>query len=351
MLDSAFLLRRQAPGFWLPAFCYAGGLAFGLGVSAVLLVNAGVPPEALIDEFLIATFMTSDGQSQTLTAALPLILVGLASAVAMRVRFWNIGIEGQLWLGAMAATWIALNGIGPAPFQLALMALLASVAGAVWIAIPLVLKQRFGVNEVISTLLLGNVAFLLVQHLLFGVWRDPANSFPVTAAFSDAARFALLGWGQLHAGLYVVVAVAAAVWFSLEYSRLGFHADAVGSNADTARASGLPVTRTIVGLVLLSGALSGLAGMLIVAGTEHRLNQSVGNGYLFSAIVIAYLARARPLWVIVVAVALGSIFTAGSVLKVFYSISEAMITLVQGTVLISILMAQFFSTYSLSRRG
>lgn len=351
MLDAAFLVRRQAPGRLLSSLCYVGGLAFGLAVSAALLVQAGVPSGALVDEFLIATFLTSDGLAQTVTAALPLVLVGLASAVAMRVRFWNIGVEGQLWLGAVAATWIAIDGGGPDVLRLPTMLLLAAVVGAGWIAVPLVLKLRFGVSEVISTLLLGSVAFLLVQHLLFGVWRDPATGFPVTAAFAEAARFGALGWGQLHGGIVVVLVIAAVVWFALEHTRVGFYADAVGLNAKAALANGLPVSATIVGLVLLSGALSGLAGMIIVAGTEHRLNQSVGNGYLFSAIVIAYLARARPLWVVVVALALGAVFTAGSVLKVFYGISEGMIVLVQGTVLNSILMAQFFSTYSLSRPG
>ncbi len=349
MLDAAFLVRRQQPPLWLSALCYAAGLAVGLAVSALLLVNAGVPADALVDEFLVATFLTEDGLSQTMTAALPLILVGLGSAVAMRVRFWNIGIEGQLWLGAIAATWVALSGFGPESLRLPLMLALSAAAGAGWILISLVLKLRWGVSEVISTLLLGSVAFLIVQHLLFGVWRDPANSFPVTTIFPPAARFPALGWGPFHGGVAVVVAVTLAVWFLLGHTRLGFYADAVGLNPRTATAAGLPVRATVIGLVLLSGALCGMAGMLIVAGTEHRLNQSVGTGYLFSAIVIAYLARARPLGVVVVAVALGAIYTAGNVLKVFYSISEAMIVLAQGAVLMALLMAQFFSTYTLNR--
>lgn len=349
MLDTAFLVRRQNPGFLLTSLSYVGGLLVGLTVSAVLLVHAGVPASALVDEFLIATFLTSDGLSQTATAALPLVLVGLASAVAMRVRFWNIGVEGQLWLGAIASTWVALNGSGPEVLRLPAMFVLAALAGAAWIAIPLFLKLKWGVNEVISTLLLGSVAFLLVQHLLFGVWRDPSNSFPVTATFPVASWFPVLGWGQLHAGIFLVAAIALSIWFVMEHNRVGFYADAVGFNAKAARATGLPVLSIALGLVLLSGALSGVAGMMIVAGTEHRLNQSVGNGYLFSAIVIAYLARAKPLWVVVISFALGAVFTAGNVLKVFYSISEAMIVLMQGAVLMSILMAQFFSSYSLKR--
>ncbi|WP_246706435.1 ABC transporter permease [Rhizobium laguerreae] len=349
MIDTAFLVRRHAPSPVLSGLCYAGGLLFGLGVSAALLVQAGVSADALVDEFLVATFLTSEGLSQTLTAALPLALVGLSSAVAMRVRFWNIGIEGQLWLGAIAATWVALEGIGPETLRLPLMLVLAAFAGAAWIALPLWLKLKWGVNDVISTLILGSIAFLVVQHLLFGVWREPSTNFPVTAFYPESSRFAAVGWGQLHYGLLVVIAVTAVLWYALEYTRLGLYADAVGYNAKAAQAAGLPVRLTIIGLVLLSGALSGLAGATIVAGTEHRLSQVVGNGYLFSAIVIAYLARAKPIWIVLVALALAAVFTAGNVLKVFYGISEGMIVLVQGTVLISVLMAQFFSTYSLSR--
>lgn len=349
MLDSAFLVRRQQTSFWLSVGSYAGGLFAGLAISAFLLIRAGVPPGTLVDEFLVTAFFTSSGFAQTATVALPLAMVGLASALAMRVRFWNIGIEGQLWAGAVAATWVAIGQIGPEPLRLPLMVVLGIVAGAGWIALPLLFKLRWGVNEVISTLLLGNVAFFLVQHLLFGVWRDPASSFPITTAFPSASRFSPVGWERLHSGLWLALAVAGLVWLLLERSRVGFYADAIGKNLKTAEASGLPVLPTVVFFVLLSGGLAGLAGVMIVAGTEHRLNQAVGHGYLFSAIVIAFLARAKPLWIVVVALIVGAIYTAGNVLKVFYSISEAMIVLMQGTVLMSILMAQFFSTYSIHR--
>ncbi|WP_334174519.1 ABC transporter permease [Pseudoxanthobacter sp.] len=350
MLDATVLVRRQQTPLWLSVTAYAGGIVVGLALSAALLIVAGVPPDALVDEFLVATFFTSDGLSQTVTAAIPLVLVGLSAAIAMRVRFWNIGIEGQLWLGAIAATWVALNDIGPAAVRLPLMLAAAFAAGMAWIALPLWLKRRFAVSEVISTLLLGNIAFLFVQHLLFGAWRDPANSFPISAAFDDAEVFApLFGWGQVHAGLWISLAAGIVVWFVLERTRLGFYAEAVGLNPATARATGLPVTLTVSLLVLASGGLSGVAGAMVAAGTEHRLNQSLGNGYLFSAIVIAFLARARPLAVVVIAFVLGGVFTAGSVLKVFYSVSEAIIVLIQGVVLMAVLVSEFFARYRLNR--
>jgi len=349
MLDSAILVRRQEPSFWLNAACYAGGLAAGLMLSVLLLIWAKVPPEAIVEELVVQAFFTAEGFAQTTTAAVPLILVGVATVITMRLRFWNIGIEGQLWLGAIAATAVALGDLGPETLRLPLMLAAAFAGGAAWMAIPLVLKLRWGVSEVISTLLLGSVAFLLVQHLLFGVWRDPATGFPISAAFDPAERFALLGWGQLHAGLWVALAAGLLAWLLLDHTRLGFYARAIGLNRKAAAAAGMPVGGTIALLVLGAGGLCGLAGAAIVAGTEHRLTQSIGTGYLFSAIVIAFLARAQPVAAVLIAFAVGGIFTAGGVLKVFYSVSEAVVVLIQGTVLMTVLVSHFFSAYHLTR--
>lgn len=350
MLDSALLIRRQRVPLWLSVASYAGGLVFGLAVAALILVRLGVPLPALWQEFVVQTFLTEQGLGQTLTATVPLILVGLGTALALRVQFWNIGIEGQLWLGAMAATWVSINDVGPEALRLPLMLGLSLVAGALWIALPLVLKLRWNVSEVISTLLLGSIAFLWVQHQLFGAWRDTTTGFATSPTLDQVERLPLLGWGQLHAGLWVALAavvVAAAVIF---FTRLGFYARAVGANRRAARAAGLPVLLSVSTLVLGSGALCGLAGATIVAGTEFRLSQSIGAGYLFSGIVIAYLARSNPLAVLVVSFLLGGIYTAGGVLKVFYGVSEAMVLLVQGVVLLSVLAAQLFSDYRIAMR-
>ena len=343
---SATLLRRQDAGRLRPIFSYLGGLAFGIALSAAILIAAGVPPDALIDEFLVQTFLTSDGLAQTVTAAGPLILVGIASALAMRIRFWNIGVEGQMWVGAIAATFVAIDHVGPEATRLPLGLALAFAAGALWIWPMLAMKTRFGINEVITTLLSANIAFLLVQHLLFGVWRDPASSFPITVEFPPASQFTMIGWGQVHTGVFLCLGIAVVAWLLMEFSPLGYFATAIGFNPKAAAETGLPVRRVTTMLVLASGGLAGLAGGLVLSGTQHRLSQTLSSGYLFSAIVAAYLARSNPLGVIVTGVALAAIYTASDVLKVFYSVSEAVIVLVQGVVLMSILIAQFFTQFS-----
>lgn len=350
MLDGTLLIRRQSAPGWLRTACYAGGLVFGLGLSAILLNAMGIGWSDLYLEFVVQTFMTAQGLGQTVTAATPLILVGLGTALAMRVHFWNIGIEGQLWCGAMAATWVSIHDAGPESLRLPLMMGAAMAAGLLWIAIPLALKLVWSVSEVISTLLLGSIAFFWVQHMLFGAWRDTTTGFATSPSFDPSERLPQLGWEQVHGGIWIALAAVLVCAWLTGISRLGLQAKAVGENLRAARASGVPVFTTIAVFVLGSGALCGLAGGVITAGTEYRLSQSLGAGYLFSGIVIAFLARANPLAVLVVAFALGGITTTGGVLKVFYGISEAVVLMAQGIVLLSVLAAQLFADYRLSER-
>lgn len=353
MFDRITLVRRQDVPWTARTATFLGGLGFGLALSCVLLVAAGVPAESLIDELVVQVFLSSDGLAQTVTAAAPLILVGLCSALATRVRFWNIGIEGQLWLGAIAAAAVGIVDIGPEAIRVWLMMLAALAAGALWIVPPLVLKTRFGVSETVLTLLLSNVGFLCVQHLLFGAWKDPNNGFPVSPQMGPTEQLARFGWGNVGMGTALALVIAVLAYVFIDRSRIGLQGRAIGLNPITARAAGLPVTATIALMVLLSGALAGLAGGVIVAGTEFRLTQYLGNNYTFSGITIGFLARTHPLGVIVAAFGVGGMFTAGSSLKVFYGMSDAVVVLIQGIVLISLLSAQFFSTYRLSvaRRG
>ena len=167
MLDTALLIRRQDVPVWLSVATYAGGLTFGLCAAALCLVQLGVPADALWQEFVVQTFLTQQGLGQTLTAAIPLVLVSLGAALSMRVRFWNIGIEGQLWLGAMAATWISLHDFGPGPLRLWLMMAAALVAGALWMALPLALKLLWNVSAGRATTPLDAwpLAFLMALFL------------------------------------------------------------------------------------------------------------------------------------------------------------------------------------------
>jgi simple sugar transport system permease protein len=277
------------------------------------------------------------------------VFAGLAGAVALKVRFWNIGIEGQLWLGAVGATFVALNDVGPESIRLPLMALGAMIGGMLWIALPGLVKMRFGVSEIISTLLLNYVALLLVQHLVFGAWKDPQQNFPYTAGFDPAEQLARLGWGKTHAGLVVALVAVVAVWLVCERSRWGAYMRAVGANREVARATGVPVLATIVLAIALSGALAGLAGFSVAAGEEHRLTQHLGVGYGFSGILIAFLARFRAFGVLIASVLVAELYVAGESLQQFYQLPAALIELIQAIILFSVVGAEFFARYRVHR--
>ena len=341
--------RRNITGLHSAA-ALGGGLVFGLGVSFLVLLANGIAMHEVMDEFISFVFFSNAGLASVAVEATPLVLAGLAGAVALKVRFWNIGIEGQLWLGAVGATAVALYDIGPEWARLPLMAAGAMAGGMLWIALPGLFKMRFGVSEIISTLLLNYVALLLVQHLVFGAWKDPQQNFPYSAGFdAPFEQLGRLGWGKTHSGLIIAVLAVVVVWLVTERSRWGAYMRAVGANRDVARAMGVPVTATIVFAIALSGALAGLAGFSVAAGEEHRLTQHLGVGYGFSGILIAFLARFRAVGVLVAAILVAELYVAGESLQQFYQLPAALIELIQAIILFSVVGAEFFARYRLHR--
>ena len=351
MLNRIYLVSRQQIPYWLRLTTFCSGIIAGLACCVFILMASGVSFRDIVNEFVVFVFLDESGFVLTLTSFIPLALVGLAAAAAIKLKFWNIGIEGQMWVGTIAATAVATYDIGPEGFRLLLMFLAAAVAGSLWIGIPAVLKLRYGVNEIITTLLLSYVAFLLVRNLLFGVWRDPNSGFPASAMYDpEIEQLAKLGWGSLHSGIWIALGAGMIWWWIMNISRFGFMMDAVGANPLAAKAAGLPVTATIVGAVILSGGLAGVAGLVIVAGQEYRLTIHIAEGYTFSAIVIAFIARFNPIGVLIAAFVIAGIYTAGETLKVFYQLPNAIVILLEAVILLSLLIAEFFSRYNFGLR-
>jgi ABC-type uncharacterized transport system permease subunit len=333
---------RQHASLAFQALVVAGGAAVGLLIAALILMASGVGLSALADEFVVAIFSNPRNLSAVLVQAAPLLIVGLSAAVAFRVRLWNIGIEGQMIFGSIAATAIAINDVGPASLRLVLMGLAAAIAGLAWIVVPALLRLRLGINEIISTLLLNYVAFNFLLHLLYGSWRDPKSSFPNSEQFDAAERLGLVGWENLTYALPLALVLAALMWWLLGVSRFGFFTRVVHANPRMAAAAGLPVTAVILVSAMLSGALSGLAGFAISAGVEYRLTQSYFVGYGFSGILIGFLARNNPIAAILVAFLVAVLFVAGQSLQVFYQIPGSMVQLVQAIIVISVAASDFF---------
>ena len=347
MLERLTLERRTGAPAGLRVASYIGAVAFALAVSLAILVGTGVPTDALLQELVVEVFFDREGLAKTITVATPMMLVGLSAALCLRLKFWNIGIEGQLLLGGIFATTVALYDIGGS-LRLPVMLLAAALGGALWIAVPLVLRLRLAVSEVIVTLLLSKVAFLLLQHLLFGAFRDPTHNFPSSPVFDMVERLPRIGFGSVHLGVFVALLACVLCAFLIHRTRFGFAANLTGENASAAQALGYPTLRIMAVMILLGGAMAGLAGGIVVAGTEFRLSQQIGLFATFNGIVVAALARNEPLAVPLVAFLLAGLAVASASLKVFYGVSEGIVLVIKGTILISLVTAQFFTTFRLT---
>lgn len=332
-------VRLDIP-LWARGLISLAAVIFGLILSAAILALAGVAPSRLVTEFASSI---ADPQSfqATFNQAAPLILIGIAASFAFRARFWNLGIEGQMIMGGIAATAISLGKIGPDDLRIALMALAAMLAGMAWVALPTVLKYALGINEIITTLLLNYVAQYALYDLLFGAWKDPADSFPHSAAYAATERLPVIGeW--IQSGLVIALVVALAAFWLLQISRIGFYLRFVFANADMAHRMGVPTRRIVAAVVLASGGIAGLAGFVVPSGMEGRLTQGFFEGYGFSAVLIAFLAQNNPLVAGVVAVLVAVLFVTGQSLQIFYQIPFAMVQLIQAIIVMCVAGANFF---------
>ena len=238
----------------------------------------------------------------TLVRAVPLILTGLAVAIAFRAGIWNIGAEGQLYAGAVAGTalGLALPEAATAWVVIPAVMMAGAVAGAAWVVVPAWLKLRSGVSEVITTILMNFVAIHLAGWLVHGPMQEPRGVFPQSEAVSEAARLPLLvGGTRLHLGFALAIVMAVALWAFLRFTVAGFQVRAVGANPEAARVAGrLRSRRTLLWVFLASGALAGLAGAVEVSGVTYSLYEDLSPGYGYTAIAVALLAGLSPLGVL-----------------------------------------------------
>src|SRR5262245_36399578 len=217
---------RQHMSPWMQALILGCALVVGLGISAALLVAAGVKPSALFDEFIVENFSDPENLHAILFQAAPLIFVGVSAALAFRVRFWNLGIEGQMIWGGIAATAVSFYDIGPPATRIPLMMLFAAIAGMAWIIVPLWLRMRWRVNEIIVTLLLNYVALNFLLHLLYGPWLDPKDNFPHSPQFRAFERLPELGFG-ISSALVLAILLPALIGCLVIFMRLVFYTNFV----------------------------------------------------------------------------------------------------------------------------
>ena len=275
--------------------------------------------------------------SATLVRATPLLLAGLGVALAFRAGVWNIGAEGQLLIGAAAAAIAALaleRPLGALALPIALLS--GAAAGAAWAGIAAFLRQRFGVLEVISTIMLNFIAAFLVGYLVRGPMQEPTHIYPQSETLDAAVRLPrLLPGMRLHLGAVIALAVAPLLWWSLRRTAAGFRIRAVGANPDAARSAGvIDVERTRTGAFIVSGALAGLAGAVELTGVTFALYENLSPGYGFTAIAVALLARLDPLAVVVTAILFGGLESGALAMQREAGIPAATVSVVEGALIL-----------------
>jgi ABC-type uncharacterized transport system permease subunit len=319
--------RRLTTPRWLAVAVPVASLVAAFAAAAVVLLAAGKDPIATYSRLFDRAFFAEGALTSTLVTATPLLLTGLAAAAAFRMRLWNIGGEGQLYLGAIGASGagIALHD-QPGPVIIAAMIVCGLAAGAAWAIIPGLLKAYFNTNEIITSLMLNYVASLLLTYLIFdsrSFWRDlstfSARAFPQGKPLPDSAAWPAvdLGFVVVPFGFLLGVLAAVLLWMFYTSTTLGFKARVLGDSASAARYAGIKTRRVVVAMMGISGALAGLGGASEIGDFRHVLDprglQQAGLGY--SGIVVAALARYNPFAVVLVAVLLGGLANAGYTLQ------------------------------------
>jgi simple sugar transport system permease protein len=320
----------------------AAALVLGLAVLAGGLELAGYDAVAALGALWQGAFGSWYAfTSATLVRAVPLIVIGLGIALAFRGGAFNIGAEGQFYAGAIAATWVGVHSASlPAPVALGALIVSAAVAGAAWTALPVFLKLRFGVLEVISTLLLNFVAESLVSLMVQGPLQESQHIYPQSDQIAKAARLPLLPGTRLHAGFALGLLAAAILYFVFSRTLWGFRLKAVGAGARAAAISGrVDASRMAAVALLLSGMLAGIAGGVEVSGVSYALYQNLSPGYGFTAIAVALLARLHPLGVVAAGVLFGALEAGAGAMQRDAGVPAVAVYVVEAVVIIVVLIA------------
>lgn len=337
---------------WMPFASIVGALFVALLVGAIPLAYGGLDPIVAYRQMFKAGFSpTAFVISDTLVKATPLILAGLGVAIAFRMRLWNIGAEGQLFVGAWATAGVALFWLPPdtpRPVMLAVMTVAGFVVGAIWGAIPGFLKAKLGVNEIISSLMLTYVAIQYNNYFVYGPWA--AGGFGLTAPFPKsawfprltdyAATFPFLRGMTAHLGIVYGIIAAVVLFVIFKYSKWGYELKVIGDNPNAARYAGMSLSKNIILAMVVSGGLAGLAGMSELAGAVHRLQEKFSPGYGFTAIIVAWLARLNPLAILVVGYLFGGLLVAGDAIQ-----PAGIPLMIQGIILFCVISADTFTRY------
>ncbi len=347
------LERRTNVKWTLGAAAALVAVVSALAFAAGLILAAGVNPRVAYLEMLRGALGSRLAITEMLTRAVPLMLTGLAAAVAFRARLWNIGAEGQFYLGALAVAWVGHSLMSSLPSVIGIAALMVvgMVAGALLLSGPAYLRLRFNVDEVVTTLLMNFVVILFVGLMIEGPMRDPlAFGWPQSVPVDRNFRLPDLVQGtRLHVGFLIALAMAGIVWLIIARTVFGTEARAAGFNARAAEFAGVSLPRTIMGVALLSGGLAGLAGGIEVAGVTGGVTTTMSPGFGYAGIVVAMLAALHPAGVVAASVFVATVFVGADAMSRATGVPSFIADVIVALALLTMLVALLFSSYRIRR--
>ncbi len=320
-------------------------IVFALIATALIILFMGYNPLEVFYKMVEGSMMSVYRFKETINKAIPLAVISLGIAIAFKMKFWNIGAEGQFYMGAFGAAFFALRyDFLPRPLLLLIMFIAALAMGGAWSFIPGILKAKLGTNETLVTLMMNYIAIKWITYLQFGPWRDPgASGFPKIAVFSTNAVLPKL-FG-VHIGWLIALILVVLVHILLKKTKLGYEITVVGENIATAKYAGMNVTKILLIAVVLSGAICGAAGMMQASGIERSLTYQMSGGIGFTAIITCWLARLNPFSIAIVSFFFAILVQGGAFLQSSLQIPAAVAMIFQGVILFFVLGSDFFTQY------
>lgn len=339
---------------WKAAGIRVISVVAALVVAGIFISAMGHNPLEVYSSMIKGGVGSSYALKETIIKSVPLLIAAIGIAIAFKMKFWNIGAEGQLVMGAFAASFAALHFKDmPRPLLLLLMAVMAIIAGGIWGMIPAIFKAKFKTNETIFTLMMNYIAIKWITYLQYGPWKDPkAMGFPKIENFSENGTLPKL-FG-VHIGVYIAVIMAFLLYVFIKHTKRGYEISVIGESERTAEYAGMNVGKIIISTIFLSGAVCALAGMIQVSGVNRTLEVGIASGSGFTAIIIAWLSNLNPIVMIFISFIFAAMVQGGQFIQMAFNIPQSAALVLQGMLLFFVLGGQFFINYKvrfLSKRG
>ncbi len=346
-----FRLERAPAPMWTKALIPIVAVLVTFIITSIFIIMAGANPFEAYYNFIIVPLSSQFSALEVLVKATPLIFTGLAVTFAFAAGYYNIGAEGQLYAGAVAAAWVGATFTNlPSIVVVPLMLVLGFAGGMLWALLPALLKVKLKVDEVVTTLLMNSIIMYIISALLNGPWRDPETGWPKSPEFFEAARFIqIIPRSRLHLGFVIALVLVVIVFLIIKRTPFGLQMRAAGASKAGALFAGINVNRTMLIAALVSGGIAGLAGVSEIAGIHYHLISELSGGYGYTGIIVATLGGLNPIGATVAALFIGLIDTGAQTVSRVLGVPVYLGDVVQSTLLLVTLSMLLLQNYRIKR--